>query len=92
MQSHNANTAAARFSQSHLDQVAGQMAASVLRFDIDIQQIAARGRTRIKRMRGPVKQQQTCARHHFTVIFSKPSEITLISNSLRHPRFVGPGH
>ena len=88
MQRHNANAAAARLGQGEIDEIAGQLAAAMARLDIDVAQVAALGRPRIERMRGPVEQQQASAGDYLAFIFREPSDVAPVGNSLRHPGLV----
>jgi hypothetical protein len=92
MQSHHADTATACFSKGKFNQFAGQMAAAILRLNVDIQQIAAQGGTRIERMWRPVEQQQAGAGNHIPLVFGKPAKIALVGYCLGDPRFVGLSH
>ncbi len=92
VQSNDTNAAATSFRESKFDEVAGQAAAAIFGLDIDVEEIAAPGRARVKRMRRPIEQEQARTGNNLAVVFGEPAEITVIGDGLCHPRFVDLGH
>lgn len=92
MQCHNADAAATGFSQRKLDELAGETAAPVLRFHIDVQQVAAFGRARIEWVRRPIEQKQPGAGHRHAFVFHDPANVQAVGNGFGDPRLMHLRH
>ncbi len=85
MKGDNAYLSAARLSQNTFNQMAGQFAPAVLCFNVDIEQISALRRVRVKGMRRPVEQQKPCPGDDFAVVFGEPAKVLTFIDHSRNP-------
>jgi hypothetical protein len=92
MESDDTDAAAASFGEGEIDEVAGEAAAAMIRFDVDVEEIAAGCRTRVKRMRRPVKDEQAGAGDDGSVVLGEPAEVAAAGDGLGDPGFVGLRH
>jgi len=88
----DADGAARGLGQGHFNEMAGELAAAMAGLDVNIAEIAADGRARVERVRGPVKEQEARAGDDLPFVFGKPAEVTAFGNGLRDPGLVGVRH
>jgi len=86
------NAALAGFGQGPFDQVAGQLAAPVFRFHIDVEQISAMGGSGVERVRRPVVDHESGSGNHAVSVAGKPAYVLPILNRLGHPRLEVASH
>lgn len=92
VQSDDADATAARLGEGEIDQVAGKAAAAVFGLDVNIEQVAARGGSRVERVRGPVEKEEAGASNDLAVIFAEPAEVLALGDGLGDPRLVRLRH
>ena len=92
VEGNDADAAAAGFRESEFDEIAGEMAAAIIRLYIDVKEIAASSGPRVEGVRGPVEQKQARASDDLTVVFGEPAKIAVVRDGLGDPRLVGLSH
>lgn len=92
MQGNNADAAATGLRERKLDQIAGEMAAAIIRLDVDVEEVAASRGAWIEGVRRPVEQEQPRSRHDLAIVFGEPAKIAAVGNGLCDPRLVGLRH
>jgi tRNA(Ile)-lysidine synthase len=92
VQGNDADAAASGLGERELDEIAGEMAATIIPLNVDIEEVAAGCGARVEGMRGPVEQQQARAGDHLTVVFCEPAKIAAVGNGLFDPRLVSLRH
>src|SRR5579863_7527162 len=86
----DANVAAACFGHALRDQFPRQAAATILRFDIHVEQVGAALSDWIEGMRGPIENQQACRGDRPLIVQSNPAEVLAGFDHPGGPRVGGP--
>jgi hypothetical protein len=85
MERHHTDFLPASLGKCLVDQLTGQPLAAVLRFDVDIQQVAALILARVQRVRRPVENHQAGAGDHLPAFGGKPAQVPAVRQPLFHP-------